>query len=91
MSAYQVQKFIWELDRNPTLKKKFKGDQGSVLDTYPLTDEEKRILKEVDAWALRKMAVHPILIRQYTRVFGIDHEKIFTHSPHRPLKPKAAP
>ena len=41
-------------------------------------------LKEVDAWALRKMDVHPILIRQYTRVFGIEHEKIFTHSPHFP-------
>ncbi len=89
MSAYQVQRFIWELDRNPPLKKKFKGDQDSVLDTYPLTDKEKRILKEVDAWALRKMAVHPILIRQYTRVFGIEHEKIFAHSPHYPLNSKS--
>jgi hypothetical protein len=86
MSAYQIQKFIWELDRNPPLKKQFKADQDSVLNRYPLTDDEKRILKEVDAWALRKMEVHPILIRQYTRVFGIEHEKIFTHSPHFPAK-----
>jgi Aromatic-ring-opening dioxygenase LigAB, LigA subunit len=88
MSAYQIQKFIWELDRNPPLKKQFKADQDSILNTYPLTDDEKRILKEVDAWALRKLAVHPILIRQYTRIFGIEHEKIFTHSPHFSLKAK---
>ena len=88
MSAYQIQKFIWELDRNPPLKKQFKADQDSILNSYPLTDDEKRILKEVDAWALRKLAVHPILIRQYTRIFGIEHEKIFTHSPHFSLKAK---
>ena len=86
MSAYHVQKFIWELDRNRPLKEKFKSDPDSVLNTYQLTDAEKRILKEVDAWALRGMEVHPILIRQYTRVFGIEHEKIFTDSPHRPFK-----
>lgn len=86
MSTYQVQKFIWELDRNPPLKKQFKADQDSVLNSFPLSDAEKRILKEVDAWALRKMEVHPILIRQYTRVFAIEHEKIFTDSPHFPAK-----
>jgi hypothetical protein len=86
MNAYQIQKFIWELDRNPPLKKAFKADQDSVLNRFPLTSDEKCVLKEVDVWALRKMQVHPILIRQYTRIFGIEHEKIFTHSPHFPLK-----
>ena len=91
MSAYHVQKFIWELDRNRSLKETFKANPDSVLSNYPLTDEERRILKIADAWALRGMAIHPILIRQYTRVFGIEHEKIFSHSPHHPFKSKAAP
>ena len=91
MSVYQVQKFIWELDRNRPLKEKFKANPDGVLSNYPLTDEERRVLKEVDAWGLRGMAVHPILIRQYTRVFGIEHEKIFTDSPHHPFTSKAAP
>jgi hypothetical protein len=86
LSAYQVQKFIWELDRDRRLKQQFKGNPDGVLSQYPLTEEERRILKEVDTWALRAMAVHPILIRQYTRVFGIEHDKIFTDGPHRPLK-----
>ena len=46
MSAYHVQKFIWELDRNRSLKETFKANPDSVLSNYPLTDEERRILKK---------------------------------------------
>ena len=46
MSAYHVQKFIWELDRNRSLKETFKANPDSVLSNYPLTDEERRILKD---------------------------------------------
>jgi hypothetical protein len=90
MSAYDVQRFIWELDRDRALKRQFREDPDSVLARYGLTDDERRVLEDLDAWALREMGVHPILIRQYTRVFQIPHGDIFTRSPHYPFRAGAA-
>jgi hypothetical protein len=85
VSVYQVQKLIWEVDRDRELKRQFREDPESVLGRYDLSDQERQALRDVDAWALRSMNVHPILMRQYTRLFHIPHGEIFSGSPHRPL------
>lgn len=64
MSAYEVQRFIWELDRDRARKARFREHPDRVLDEYRLSADEKRTLLDLDAWALRAMGVHPILIRQ---------------------------
>jgi hypothetical protein len=84
VSSYQVQKLIWEVDRDRELKRQFREQPESVLARYDLSHEERQALRDVDAWALRSMNVHPILLRQYTRLFHIPHGEIFSKSPHWP-------
>jgi hypothetical protein len=91
MAVYEVQRFIWELDRDRAAKARFRADPDSLLNQYRLNDHEKRVLRDVDAWALRDMDVHPILIRQYTRLFEIPHHEIFTKSPHYPFREDVPP
>ncbi len=83
MSAYELQKFIWQLDRDRQLKGRFRENPEAVIDERALADEEKVALREVNAWALRELGVHAILIRQYTRMFQIPHGAIFQKQKHR--------
>ena len=48
MSLYYVQKLIYQLNRDPNVRKRFESDFDNLLEEYDLTDEEIRALKEPD-------------------------------------------
>ena len=48
MSLYYVQKLLYKLNRDPTLKQRFDSDQDAVLDEYSLSEEEINALKRPD-------------------------------------------
>ena len=48
MSLYQVQKLIYQLNRDPRTQQRYAGERDVVLAEYELTEEEKRALSAPD-------------------------------------------
>ena len=42
MSLYQVQKLIYQLNRDPRTRERYGHERDTVLSEYELTDEERR-------------------------------------------------
>jgi hypothetical protein len=41
MSLYQLQKFLFDINRDPTMQRRFLADRAALLDGYQLTAEER--------------------------------------------------
>ena len=72
MSLYYVQKLIYQLNRDPHVRKRFDEDFDSLLSEYELTDEEIRALKEPDIGLLYVLGVNGQLLMHYAPLFGIQ-------------------
>lgn len=48
MSLFQMQKFLYDINRNPRIQEAFRADAASVLQGYELTDEERGALTRGD-------------------------------------------
>ena len=72
MSVYYVQKLIYEINRDDSVKKRFKDDLDNLLADYELTDEEIRALKEPDIGLLYVLGVNGQLLMHYAPLFGIQ-------------------
>jgi len=74
MSLYQVQKVIYQLNRDPGLRERFAADVDGVLAAYELTDEEAEALKEPDIGLLYVLGVNGQLLMHFAafRGFGWD-------------------
>ena len=44
MSLYQVQKLIYQLNRDPRTRERYQSERDAVLDEYELSDEERRAI-----------------------------------------------
>jgi hypothetical protein len=70
MSLYYVQKFLYELNRDPELQQRYRVDGAAVLDRYELTDEEKAALLEPDIGRLYHFGVNGQILMH----FGAFHQ-----------------
>jgi len=44
MSLYQLQKFLYDINRDPGFQEKYRADLPGLLDRYELTTEERDAL-----------------------------------------------
>jgi len=58
MSLYYVQKLLYQLNRDPGVRKRFDARREDVLAEYPLTDEERTALLAGDIGLLYVMGVN---------------------------------
>jgi hypothetical protein len=72
MSLYQVQKLIYQLNRDLRAQTQFLGDRDAVLDEYELTDEERRALSEPDIGLLYVLGVNGQLLMHFAALHGIE-------------------
>jgi hypothetical protein len=72
MSLYQVQKFLYVLNRDPDVQKQCREDPGPLLDAYDLTDEERRALMEGDIGLLYVLGVNGQILMHYAAFLGIE-------------------
>jgi hypothetical protein len=72
MSLYQVQKLIFELNRNPEIRQRFQDDRKGVLATYDLTAEELRAIEQPDIGLLYVMGVNGQLLMHYAALRGFE-------------------
>lgn len=91
MSLYYVQKLLYQLNRDPQVRKRFATDLEGLLSEYELTAEEHRAVVDGDIGLLYVMGVNGQLLMHYSALIGqewdeyIDAMKrgVQTHGPVR--------
>lgn len=74
MSVYQLQKLIYEVNRQPERREQYRQDpQGFVAD-YDLAPEEKQAILALDIRKLYQLGVHPLLLRPFTLLHRVPNE-----------------
>ena len=72
MSLYYVQKFLYELNRDPALQSTYVDDRHAVLEPYELTDEEVRALTEPDIGLLFHLGVNGQILMHFAALHQIE-------------------
>lgn len=75
MSLYHVQKFLYQLNRDPATQSRFKTDVESLLSDYKLTDEEKIWLTNGDVGELYIHGVNGQILMHYAAFIGQDWDE----------------
>jgi hypothetical protein len=70
MSLYYVQKFLYQLNRDSGVRKRFDADRGELLAEYELSDEERNALLEGDIGLLYVMGVNGQILMHYAALLG---------------------
>ena len=65
MTLYAVQKFLFELNRSPSLQAQYITSQRNVLNPYDLTDEETDALVEPDIGKLFHLGVNGQILMHF--------------------------
>jgi hypothetical protein len=70
MSLYYVQKLMYQLNRDPSVRKRFDVDRTALLEDYDLTAEERTALLEGDVGLLYVMGVNGQILMHYAALLG---------------------
>ena len=70
MSLYYVQKVLYQLNRDPAVRKRFDADRREVLGEYELTDAERTALLDGDIGLLYVMGVNGQILMHYAALLG---------------------
>jgi hypothetical protein len=74
MSLYQIQKLMYEVNRNPERRAEYRKDKAAFAARYDLTAEEKDAVTQLDIRGLYQLGVHPLLLRPFTMLQQISNE-----------------
>jgi hypothetical protein len=72
MSLYQVQKFLYLLNRDARLQAGFQADRAAATADFDLTDEERAALTEVDIGRLFHFGVNGQILMHFAALNGIE-------------------
>jgi hypothetical protein len=74
MSLYQLQKLIYEVNRNPERREAYRADGVAFASRYDLTPQEQEAIKKLDIRKLYQLGVHPLLLRPFTLLHRVSNE-----------------
>jgi hypothetical protein len=91
MSLYNVQKLLYQLNRDPRVRARFAAERDNVLDEYILTGAERKALEDGDIGLLYVMGVNGQLLMHYSALIGQQWDEyiqamkdgVATHGPVR--------
>ncbi len=91
MSLYQLQKFLYVLNRDPAAQQQYQADLESLIGQYDLTEEEAGALRDGDIGLLYVLGVNGQILMHYAAFLGIEwfdyldlmREGIARHGPVR--------
>ena len=72
MSLYYVQKFLYELNRDPKVQDAYGSDRRAVLTSYELTDEEIEALVAPDIGLLFHLGVNGQILMHFAAHHQIE-------------------
>jgi hypothetical protein len=71
VSLYQVQKLLFQVNRDPQVRGRFMTDREALATEYGLTEPERRAVLEADFHALYEMGVHSLLLAPLAATLGL--------------------
>ena len=74
MSLYQLQKLIYDVNRNPERRHAYRADKAGFLSRYELTPGEQAAIADLDVRQLYSYGVHPLLLRPFTLLHRVSNE-----------------
>lgn len=91
MSLYQLQKLMFDLNRDPKVQVRYRDDVDALLAGYELTDEERDAVKNSDVGLIYVLGVNGQLLMHYAAFLGMPwaeyiaamREGIAKHGPVR--------
>jgi hypothetical protein len=72
MSLYQMQKVLFDLNRDPAVQKRFSADRSAVLEGYMLTPEEHDAIVAGDVGLLYVLGANGQLLMHYAALLGME-------------------
>jgi hypothetical protein len=72
MSLYQLQKFLFDINRDPTIQKRFLEDRAAVLAGYQLTAEERDAIVAGDIGLIYVLGANGQLLMHYAALLGME-------------------
>lgn len=72
MSLYQLQKLLYNLNRDDTVKEAYRNDRSGLLATYDLTEEERSAIERGDIGLLYVLGVNGQILMHYAALLNIE-------------------
>ena len=72
MSLYYTQKLLFQLNRDPGVRRRLEQDLQGLLAEYELTEEERRAIGEPDIGLLYVMGVNGQILMHYAAMRGYE-------------------
>ncbi|MBV8741067.1 MAG: hypothetical protein JOZ12_04735 [Sinobacteraceae bacterium] len=71
MSLYQLQKFLFDLNRDPGVQRDYRGDRDTLLNRYVLTPEERSAIASGDVGLMYVLGANGQLLMHFAAFLGI--------------------
>jgi hypothetical protein len=71
MSLYQMQKFLFDINRDQELQRQCRTDVAGILSRYELTDEERGALEAGDIGLIYVLGANGQLLMHYAAFLGM--------------------
>jgi hypothetical protein len=72
MSLYQLQKFLFDLNRDPRVQRGYGADPGELLAEYELTKDERAALEGGDIGLLYVLGANGQLLMHFAAFLGLS-------------------
>ena len=72
MSLYYIQKFLYQLNRDPAVQRRFREDLEGLLSEYDLSDEERAAIRARDVGLLYVLGVNGQILMHYGALIGLE-------------------
>jgi hypothetical protein len=72
MSLYQLQKFLYDINREPGVQAKHRADLPGLIDQYELTGEERSALASGDIGLIYVLGANGQLLMHYAAFLGMS-------------------
>jgi hypothetical protein len=72
VSLYQVQKLLFQVNRDRQVRSRFLTDREALVGEYGLTEDERRAVLGADFHALYRMGVHSLLLGPLAATLGLS-------------------
>jgi hypothetical protein len=72
MSLYYIQKFLYQLNRDPGVQRRFREDLEGLLSEYDLSEEERGAIRARDVGLLYVLGVNGQILMHYGALLGLE-------------------
>lgn len=72
MSLYYTQKLLFQLNRDPALRRRFEEDREGLLTECELSEEERHAIRDPDIGLLYVMGVNGQILMHYAALRGYE-------------------